>query len=65
MPQSPEAILDYEAMLEELADVYPQLKSKAMELKDDVMDLMPEDEEPVMEPELDLEEGEEELELEL
>lgn len=72
MPQSPEEKMDYSMMLEELADQYPELKKKAMELKDDVMELMPEmdmEEEmqaPIEVPELDLEDEEEdEIELEL
>ena len=59
---------NFEQMLEELADSYPQLGEKALELKDDVIGLMDEDAEPNEIPELDLEdapEEEEDLNLEL
>ena len=64
MPESPEAMMNFERMLEELADTYPSVSDQALQLKDEVMDLMPE-EAPMPEPELSLEEGEDELELEL
>ena len=57
--------MDYGQMLEELAEVYPQLESKVMELKEDIMELMPEEEAPIEEPMLELDEEEEEIELEL
>jgi hypothetical protein len=66
--------MNVEAMLEEIAQQYPQIEAKAMDLKDDIMDLMGDEEleEAPMEEELsaddvelDLDEDEEELELEL
>ncbi len=68
MPESPEAAMNYESMLEELANEYPELQDKALELKDDILEMMPEEDmEPVEEPdlELDLPEEDEEISLEL
>lgn len=62
MPDSPEAMMDFERMLEELASTYPAVGDMAMQLKDEVMDLMPDEEMPEME--LGLEEGAD-LELDL
>ena len=66
MPESPEAAINFEQMLEELATTYPSIKEQALELKDEIIDLMPE-EAPMEEPELDLEmdEDEDEITLEL
>lgn len=57
--------IDFTKILDDLADKYPQVKKQALELKSDVMDLMPE-EEPEKEPDLSLDEEDDmELELEL
>lgn len=54
-------------MLEELADAYPSVKDQALELKEDILDLMPGEEMPDEEPDLslNLDDEEEELDLEL
>lgn len=66
MPQTEEMKMDYEQMLEELASEYPELESQALSLKEDIMEMMPEDM-PMDEPEVDLglEEEDEELNLDL
>lgn len=65
--------MNVEAMLQEIAQQYPEIEEKAMDLKDDIMGLMgdeeleeaPLEEGPADDLELDLDEDEEELELEL
>lgn len=58
--------MDFARMLEDLAEEYPEMKDKALDLKDDLSEIMPMEEElPLPEPELSLEEDEDELELEL
>jgi len=59
---------DYLSMLNDIADEYPSISDKTLELRDDVAELlMPgDDEEPIAEPELNLDEPmleEEELSL--
>lgn len=49
--------MDFEEMLEGLSEEYPQMAEKALDLKDDLMELMGE--------EMELPEEEEELELNL
>lgn len=65
MPKDMKEMMDYESMLDELAQEYPKIKQQAMDLKDDLMELMPLDAEEE-EIELSLEEEDEEApELEL
>ncbi len=44
MPQSPEEMMDYEEMLDSLADEYPEVEKSAMALKSDLLEIMPEEE---------------------
>ena len=59
--------MDYVSMLTDLADEYPSIGDKALELSEEISELMPlDDEEPIAEPELNLDEPmleEEELSL--
>ncbi len=63
MPKSPEEMMNYEEMLDELAAEYPSVEASAMDLKTDLLDLMPGDEMPAEQDELSLEEAPEDLEL--
>ncbi len=67
MPQTEEMQMDYVSMLTDLADEYPSIGDKALELSEEISELMPlDDEEPIAEPELNLDEPmleEEELSL--
>jgi hypothetical protein len=49
MPQNEEMKMDYVSMLEDLADEYPEIKEKALDLSSDISDLMPGDEEMPLE----------------
>ena len=46
--------MDFESMLDSLAEEYPSIKEQALDLKEEVIDLMPADDSaPIEAPELD------------
>ena len=55
MPQNEEMKMDYVSMLEDMADEYPTIKEKALDLSSALTDLMPGEEEmPLEEDNMDI-----------